>query len=649
MQKAELRDAEARANSRQLSTLTSALCSLISTHLFPLALIALLATIIFFAPLVKKEAFSFRDHLDYFQPLRWFTAQELSAGRLPLWNPYNASGEPWLANPQTGVFYPPAWLLVVLPFATAYMLYLLFHLLLLGGGAYLLFVRRASSGAAMVGAVALMLSGPTLSLLDVSNNLATFAWIPLVVWCALERATIRGAFALAMAFLAGEPFFAAIAAVMFVIASRKWRDILIAGDIALGLTAIQLFPFVALLRGSDRAQGYAAGNVLHDAMSLRDWSRLFLFPHLDENGFDPNLTQHFVPLVYVGALIGVFALIGVALSVGPLVRWSVVHRRANGPTDQRANGPTIAGWLALLAFASVIGSGPQFVASMPLTLFRYPARLVPFAAMAIVAMAVAGWDRIRPDKRWVDLIVVLILATDLMSRAKPLLESAPPGPHRVLYGTDVGVKAKFFRLGEMPPGARASWVSGYLNLYQWRFDAGTPAPVVAAEYDAMIRRLIEKPDGVEIAEFPIGHLITTHELRPPFTRDLRIGSVNVYRVPFAQPMARLAHGSAVLEVDTSHAFVTIDSSGGGNLLVALRDGLGWRVTIDGQPREKRPAARNFLSVDVPPGRHLVVFTYRPASFLIGAVMTFITLALLSIFFVVKRSRGEIFFFRSPKI
>ena len=35
------------------------------------------------------------------------------------------------------------------------------------------------AGAALVGAVALMFSGPVLSLLDVSNNLATFAWIPL--------------------------------------------------------------------------------------------------------------------------------------------------------------------------------------------------------------------------------------------------------------------------------------------------------------------------------------------------------------------------------------------------------------------------------------------------------------------------------------
>src|ERR1700726_4558619 len=71
------------------------------------ALLALLALLLFVRPLIRGEVFTFRDHSDYFQPPRYFTALELRQGRMPLWNPYNASGEPWLANPQTGVFYPP--------------------------------------------------------------------------------------------------------------------------------------------------------------------------------------------------------------------------------------------------------------------------------------------------------------------------------------------------------------------------------------------------------------------------------------------------------------------------------------------------------------------------------------------------------------
>src|SRR5213596_23940 len=111
--------------------------------------IAIVSLLAFARPLLRNEVPPFRDHSDYFQPLRWFTAQELRQGRLPLWNVYNASGERWLANPQTGIFYPPAWLFLALPFATAYTLFLALHVMLAGCGAFLFFIRFASNGAAL--------------------------------------------------------------------------------------------------------------------------------------------------------------------------------------------------------------------------------------------------------------------------------------------------------------------------------------------------------------------------------------------------------------------------------------------------------------------------------------------------------------------
>src|SRR5438874_11068678 len=182
----------------------------------PFLAITIVSLLAFSKPLLKNEVPSFRDHSDYFEPLRWFTADELRHGRLPLWNAYSASGERWLANPQTGVFYPPAWLFLVLPFAPAYNLFLALHVMLAGWGALLLFSRYASSGAALAAALALMFCGPTLSLLDVNNNLATFAWLPLVLWCAQAKVRPQlSALAVAMAFLAGEPFFAALGAMAF--------------------------------------------------------------------------------------------------------------------------------------------------------------------------------------------------------------------------------------------------------------------------------------------------------------------------------------------------------------------------------------------------------------------------------------------------
>ncbi|HEY6842870.1 MAG TPA: hypothetical protein VI391_01790, partial [Thermoanaerobaculia bacterium] len=279
--------------------------------------IALLALAMFARPLVRGEVLTFRDHADYFQPLRYFTAVELRSFRLPLWNPYSASGEPWLANPQTAVFYPPFWIFYLVPFAQAYVLFLLLHLILLGCGAFLLFSKFASPRAAFVGAVALMLCGPTLSMLDIQNNLTTFAWLPLVLWCALERASpMLSAFAIAMSFLAGEPFFASVGAFIFLLLAAR-RSPLAVLDTAITsfcLAAITLVPFLSMIAGSDRAGAVPIDEVLRDSMPPGDWALTFVPFGLTH--------QHFIPIVYIGIVPALLAIAGiVAVTRVRAARW----------------------------------------------------------------------------------------------------------------------------------------------------------------------------------------------------------------------------------------------------------------------------------------------------------------------------------------
>ncbi len=261
-------------------------------HAFPIAVILVLAGAFFIPAMRHREVFTFRDHTDYFQPFRYYTAQHLRAGRLPLWNPYNASGEAWLANPQTGVFYPPTWIFVAMPFAQAYMAYLLMHVALLGCNAYVLFARRSTRGAALAGSVAVTLCGPTVSLWDVNNNLATFAWIPLAIWCGLECRPRLGGVVLALAFLGGEPFFAAIAAALFVTSflwshGRARLSIVQSALIAAGLSAaLQALgrpgrPFVA----AAMVAGVGSGQLLGVYLTVRFFPRDFQ-PATERRGDD---------------------------------------------------------------------------------------------------------------------------------------------------------------------------------------------------------------------------------------------------------------------------------------------------------------------------------------------------------------------------
>lgn len=578
-------------------------------HRSSFVLLAILAVIPFLVPLLLGEVFTLRDHFDYFQPLRWYTAAELGAGRLPLWNPYNASGEPWLANPQTGVFYPPMWLHVVLPFATAYMLYLLFHVVVLGWGAYLFFARDASPGAAMVGAAALMFSGPVLSLLDVSNNFATLAWIPLALWCAAEGAWRRGGLVLALSFLAGEPFFAAVGAGLYVILGWK-RGVMKAALLALGLSAVQLFPFLAFVRISDRAGGTDSSVILADSMPLLDWLRIAV----------PGgaTAQQFIPVVYVGIAVLVLALLGI--------------RRRTLP------------WLILLLFAVAISTGPAFLAQLPLTLFRYPARLIPLGALALAALAVAGWDRVRPNRRWVDLIVVAVVVADLAPRVWPLLRSAPFRTDVVPYAREVGAETKILRVGRVDPAKRTAWIAGYLNLYDHRFDAFTPAPAIAKKYVERHRRLLDAPTRPELARRAIGWVVTTYELRPAFAPVARVDGVTLYGNRATLPMAALLMRepatllSLPVRFDASRIIVTVDAPREGVVVLHQQHVPGWRVSIDGIEARSVPIDGIFHGVQVTRGRHEIVFSYHAPGLFFGAMVTIFSVMALTVFVFVKRTR-----------
>lgn len=592
---------------------------MIRRHRFALAFLAVLAAILFIAPLAKREVFQLRDHFDYFQPLRWFTAHELSEGRVPLWNPYNASGEPWFANPQTGVFYPPAWLFLVLPFETAYMLYLLAHLTLLGWSAYLLFARSNSTGAAMVGAAAILFSGPMLSLVDVSNNLASLAWLPLALWCAAEGAWKRGGVVLALTFLAGEPFIAGLAALLYVLVRRN-RDVIGTAFVAFGLSAFQLLPFLEWVRGSDRTRGMDASIILRDSMPLRDWLRVVVPPAL----FHGESTQYFILKLYGGVIVALLALIALTL----------VRKRRD-----------VIAWVALLIVAIVVSIGPSLLVSLPLTLFRYPARLVPIGALAIAALAAAGWDRLRNamriDKRWLDLLLIALVVADLLPHAMTLFSTRRWHRDVVPYAESIGARHKFLRIG-IDARSRLEAISGYLNLYDHRYDVDTAAPLVNRAYLDNLIRLQRVPSRSRLDAAAVGYVISPRDLPPPLTRIARAWDTNVFAVPRARAMCVAIAGSRVTpltcELTTSRARVIVDAAEASLVTIAQQDAPGWSVTIDGRPAEKQRFFGLFRAVSVPAGHHEILWTYHPRSFFFGAIMTLVTGIALTFRVFVKRTR-----------
>lgn len=150
------------------------------------------------------------DSKNHFYPMFRFLGAELSAGRLPLWNPYHFAGHPSVADPQSMLFSPSMALFALMaPQASlqAFDAWVLAHLLAGGMGVLALFRRagwRPEGG--VLAAMIFMLGGAASSRLQHMGMILSYATIPLALVAldvALERASMLRA-----------ALFAALAAIM---------------------------------------------------------------------------------------------------------------------------------------------------------------------------------------------------------------------------------------------------------------------------------------------------------------------------------------------------------------------------------------------------------------------------------------------------
>jgi len=216
------------------------------------------------------------DGMAEFYPWRLFAAQTLKSGYLPLWNPHQFCGTPFVANSQSAVFYPLNLLFCVFSIARAFGVSVLVHLFLTGSFLYgFLRSRTMALGrpAALLGAIAWQLCHWQVAWLELPTFLCVSAWLPLALLLvdrAAERPTVLRATALGLCLgvmlLAGHLQIAlycfgliAAYAVFRVVPTLKaqWKPQTGAAALTLalafGLAAPQLLPAVELARMSHRA------------------------------------------------------------------------------------------------------------------------------------------------------------------------------------------------------------------------------------------------------------------------------------------------------------------------------------------------------------------------------------------------------------
>ncbi len=212
------------------------------------------------------------DALAQYFPWRHFAGQQLRGGHIPLWNPFQLSGTPFLANGQSALFYPlnaPFWFVdTAFAFGWSALLGSLVALV----GTYALARRwQMSRAASVVAAAAFAFSGYLSQWALLPTLFQTACWLPaclLFFERAVEdprptRATLCLVACLACALLAGhaQVFFYILLALALrqPFLKRPWRALFVGlGTFCLAatLSALQLLPTVELaLRGPRAAQG----------------------------------------------------------------------------------------------------------------------------------------------------------------------------------------------------------------------------------------------------------------------------------------------------------------------------------------------------------------------------------------------------------
>jgi hypothetical protein len=356
-----------------------------------------------------------RDIPQFHLPLR-AAFRHLAEGGLPVWNPWLHGGQPILSNPSYAAFYPPSWLVLVIPPAYALSLLAVLHAAIAFSGAWVLARRLgAGRGAAALAAFGYTGSGALLSLLSAFTLFCSMAWFPWVLVCgdaALERrAWLRPALlaggALALQLLNGEPVTVVLSGLglLALAVARMLRrplqrsQLLIALRVAVpvlvavALAAVQLLPTAQRLADSPRAGGL---DPAHASIWSAPPSRLveLAFPRFFGDPSRPQAGRFFgwnvhdrgfpyVASLYPGLLLTV-------LGVCALSLWPIPRRGA---------------WsLALLTgvFLALGRHNPLFEAlreAVPvLAVVRFPEK---FALLAVVSLAFAGalgWQRLMDER-----------------------------------------------------------------------------------------------------------------------------------------------------------------------------------------------------------------------------------------------------------
>jgi hypothetical protein len=646
------------------------------------ALATYLFWIEYLPPFTRVHVYS--DIEGFHWPLLVAAFEAIRHARFPLWDPSIYCGIPFAGNIQAALFYPPTWLLFAANIFSRHVLFKTLEVwVFLHGclGFCLCYVwlrgRNLSCLASVLGAMVFGFGGYMVSQNTHVGVVTAYCWTPLA-WRGIDQAFTASSWrpmwkvvaASALCFLAGYPasFGAFAIATVVYAAARGWRyglAAIAAIAASLALAAVQLLPAAEASALKTFDPKYGPG--------IRDPLFYIHFAVPDWVGFrfgDPHL------YLYIGvpALFGVMwlvkrpdrcalAVLGACAlfmtnpydAVSGLVSRSTLLVQVLFMLNFVEPATLVFGLVAANGIDAFLQSGKPsrrpawlrtrafaFATATLLVLWSiYRLRVWPLPVVGwrsvletgvMLLLFTAGLLVVRRGQAWMAVLLCAAVCVDykVCGTSRPF--SAMPGdvepyyPRRMFPGLDPHVydilrEHRQYRVA----------VDGIHPTDLRRYGLASPQgfdPLLPSQYKALIEQYkpfrtnrlfdIQPDDTALVRLLGVRYFLTGR----------RDSAVQVYEYANAAPVWRWegpGEASAVRWAPELREFAVDAGQSTGRLVLIEQFYPGWRASIDGHPVPVERWSGAFQSVAVPAGSHAVRFEYRPASVMIGAAISGVSL------------------------
>lgn len=334
---------------------------------------------------------------------------QFKEGQLPLWNPYNFSGYPLLANFQSGVFYPINLAMFILPFEYGWTVLIMSQPIL--GFIFMFFYLRnlkVSKLSSMIGSIAFSFSGFFVSWMEWGNIVSTALWLPLILLSIDKIFSYKDKIlrvsnywlwilliSLVSSFFAGylQTFFYLSLVVVGYILFRIFEDkkrlkrlpvIIILSTLFLIVTSIQSIPTLQFITLSARSVDQVSTDI--EGWFI-PWQNLIQF--IAPDFFGNPATLNYWGVWNYGEFIGYIGILPLILALSSLF---FVRTK----TAMFYKIILLAG--IIFAFPSIVSNIP-FLLNIPFISSSQPTRLIFIIDFALVVLSAFGFDYLREKRK----------------------------------------------------------------------------------------------------------------------------------------------------------------------------------------------------------------------------------------------------------